>query len=145
MMMIRQAFPFFHGSPGICSILPKIFTLFRGNCVIFPSPFLLGRFFSTYAFTRSHGLCLLLHKPHHPPPPTNTLDCSLSILGCQNMRKRRRKSMITRTLANSNQFPLDFRHLHFSAVARPNGQPRQAGVARGGSGACLSPPPPEKF
>ena len=72
--------------------------------------------------TLSHGLCLLLRKPHHPlpPPPTNTLDCSLSILGCQNMRKSRRKSMITRTLANSNlaltrsnfQFPLDFRHLH---------------------------------
>ena len=49
--------------------------------------------FSTYAFTRSHGLCLLLRKPHHSPPPSNTLDCSLSILGCQNMLKSRRKSM----------------------------------------------------
>ena len=49
--------------------------------------------FSTYAFTWSHGLCLLLRKPHHPPPPPNTLDCSLSILGCQNMLKSRRKSM----------------------------------------------------
>ena len=48
--------------------------------------------FSTYAFTRSHGLCLLPRKPH-PPPPPNTLDCSLSILGCQNMLKSRRKSM----------------------------------------------------
>ena len=112
MMMIRQAFPFFQGSPGIYGILPKIFTLFRPKSVIFPSLFLKGRFLSTYAFTRSHGLCLLLRKPHHPnsppppPLPTNTLDCSLSILGCQNMRKSRRKSMITRTLANSNQFPI---------------------------------------
>ena len=30
-----------------------------------------------------------------------------------------------------------------SAVARPNGQPRQAGVARGVRG--HAPPPPEKF
>ena len=28
--------------------------------------------FSTYAFTRSHGLCLLPRKPHPPPPPQHS-------------------------------------------------------------------------
>ena len=45
MMMIRQAFPFFQGTPGMCVILPKIFTLFRPKSVIFSSLFRLGRSF----------------------------------------------------------------------------------------------------
>ena len=74
----------------------KIFTLFKTKKCDFPFT-ISHHFFWADIFALSHGLWLLLRKPHLPPPPPhqplNTLDCSLSILGCQNMLKSRRKSM----------------------------------------------------
>ena len=46
------------------------------------------------------------------------------------------ETVVTNSVSSSS-------HDQNSAVARPNGQLRQAGVVRGGSGAC--PPPPRNF
>ena len=46
----QASFPFFQGSPGICSILPKIFTLFRAKSVIFPFTISFGQIFEHLRF-----------------------------------------------------------------------------------------------
>ena len=89
-----KLFPFSRVTPGICGILPKIFTLFRPKSVIFPSPFILGRFFQ-HLVIRFYTVSISCYVSLNllPPPPPNTVDCSLSILGCQKMLKSRRDSM----------------------------------------------------
>ena len=100
----------------------------RGNSIWNSGPFKLNMIMDYVTFIREHRIHIQINNSHissEKPPYHWHLEYHTISSSCPEKK----------------QFGPCCMYI-ISAVARPNGQLRQAGVARGGSGAC---PPPENF